>query len=231
MQPDREPLSWAGLAETCDLTLELGVLISNWSPPTGDRTPAEGGTPQTTYRIRGWSPAFRRSDTSKTMFHCIAGRAAPWCMTSPTIGPNAKSHPRRTGQRHGSIAAVDGASFELRPGEMTYVLGPGRGKTTWHGCWPAGTLDDGEIYFGDRMVQALAPHERALGWFSRTWGLARPDRDGECRLSAEGPKVARPNDGTGRRDADHARIDSLAGRRPDQLSPPQRFRTALARAW
>ena len=26
------------------------------------------------------------------------------------------------------------------------------------------------------------------------------------------------------------RIDSLAGRRPDQLTPPQRLRTALARA-
>ena len=59
-------------------------------------------------------------------------------------------------KRFGPVAAVDGASLELRPGEMTYVLGPaGAGKTTLARL-VAGleTLDDGEIYFGDRMVQA-----------------------------------------------------------------------------
>lgn len=34
-------------------------------------------------------------------------------------------------KRYAGISAVDGASFELQPGEMTYVLGPaGAGKTT-----------------------------------------------------------------------------------------------------
>ena len=37
----------------------------------------------------------------------------------------------RLKKQYGAIAAVDGASLELRPGEMTYVLGPpGAGKTT-----------------------------------------------------------------------------------------------------
>ncbi len=62
-------------------------------------------------------------------------------------------------KRYGVVAAVDGASLELRPGEMTYVLGPpGAGKTTLARLL-AGleTLDDGEIYFGDRMVQSVPP--------------------------------------------------------------------------
>ena len=37
----------------------------------------------------------------------------------------------RLEKRFGSIAAIDGVSLELRPGEVTYVLGPpGAGKTT-----------------------------------------------------------------------------------------------------
>ena len=35
-------------------------------------------------------------------------------------------------KRFGTIAAVDGASLELRPGEMTYVLGPpARARRRW----------------------------------------------------------------------------------------------------
>ena len=52
-------------------------------------------------------------------------------------------------KRYGGVAAVDGASLELRPGEMTYVLGPsGAGKTTLARL-VAGleTADDGEILF------------------------------------------------------------------------------------
>ena len=56
---------------------------------------------------------------------------------------------------------------------MTYVLGPsGAGKTTLARL-VAGleSLDDGEIYFGDRMVQALPPHERQVGMVFEDLGL------------------------------------------------------------
>src|SRR5262249_1706487 len=65
-------------------------------------------------------------------------------------------------KRYAGVAAVDGASFDLRPGEMTYVLGPsGAGKTTLARL-VAGLErpDGGEIFFDDRMVQALPAHER-----------------------------------------------------------------------
>jgi ABC-type Fe3+/spermidine/putrescine transport system ATPase subunit len=137
-------------------------------------------------------------------------------------------------KRLGTIAAVDGASLELRPGEMTYVLGPvGAGKTTLArlvtGLEP---VDDGEIYFGDRMVQALPAHERKAGLVFQDlglWpGLTVMDNVGYPLKVLGVPRTDR------RRKVAEAltslRIDSLAGRRPEQLSAHQRVRTALARA-
>jgi ABC-type Fe3+/spermidine/putrescine transport system ATPase subunit len=137
-------------------------------------------------------------------------------------------------KRFGSVAAIDGVSLELRPGELTYVLGPsGAGKSTLARL-VAGleTLDDGEIYFGDRMVQALAAHERQVGMVFEDLGLWPGLTVGEnVGYPLKLRKFARPER---RRRVSEVltalRIDSLAGRRPDQLTPPQRLRTALARA-
>ena len=137
-------------------------------------------------------------------------------------------------KRYGTVAAVDGASLELRPGEMTYVLGPaGAGKTTLARLVTGlETADDGEIYFGDRMVQSLAPHQRKAGMVFQDlglWpGLTVVDNVG---YPLKVQKVARPERRRRVAEALSAlRIDSLAGRRPDQLTAPQRLRTALARA-
>ena len=79
-------------------------------------------------------------------------------------------------KRYGGIAAVDGASFELRPGGMTYVLGPsGAGKTTLARL-VAGLErpDDGEIYL--RRPDGPGGARRTSGasaWSSRTSGSGR----------------------------------------------------------
>ena len=40
-------------------------------------------------------------------------------------------------KRFDGIAVVDHASMEVRPGELTYLLGPsGRGRRPWPGSWP-----------------------------------------------------------------------------------------------
>jgi ABC-type Fe3+/spermidine/putrescine transport system ATPase subunit len=137
-------------------------------------------------------------------------------------------------KRYAGVVTVDGASFELRPGEITYVLGPsGAGKTTMARL-VAGleTLDDGEIFFDDRMVQALPPQERGIGMVFEDlglWpGLTVAEHVGYPLKVQRRPRLER------RRRVDEAltalRIDSLAGRRPEQLTPQQRLRTALARA-
>src|ERR1035441_901761 len=79
----------------------------------------------------------------------------------------------RLEKRFGAIAAVDGASLELRPGEMTYVLGPhGAGKTTLARLVTGLEVPDyGEIYFGDRLVATLAPRERGAGMVFEDLGL------------------------------------------------------------
>jgi ABC-type Fe3+/spermidine/putrescine transport system ATPase subunit len=137
-------------------------------------------------------------------------------------------------KRFGSVDAVDGVSLELRPGEMTYVLGPvGSGKTTLARLVTGlEKLDDGEIYFGDRMVQSLPAHERKVGMVFDDlglWpGLTVLDNVGFPLKAQKLSRVDR------RRRVGEAlgalRIDSLAGRRPEQLTAHQRLRTALARA-
>ena len=140
----------------------------------------------------------------------------------------------RLEKRFGAIAAVDGASLELRPGEMTYILGPpGAGKTTLARLVTGLEVPDyGEIYFGDRLVHTLAPHERGVGMVFEDLGLW----PGLTVVENVGyplkvQKIPRPER---RRRVSEVltalRIDSLAGRRPDHLTPQQRLRTALARA-
>jgi len=68
-------------------------------------------------------------------------------------------------KRFAGVAVVDGASMEVRPGEISFVLGPsGAGKTTLARL-VAGleSLDDGEIYFDGRLVHGLPPQDRRVG--------------------------------------------------------------------
>lgn len=137
-------------------------------------------------------------------------------------------------KRYGGVAAVDDVSFELRPGGITYVLGPsGAGKTTLARL-VAGLErpDDGDIYFDDRMVQAQPAHRRGVGMVFEDlglWpGLTVAEHVGFPLRMGRRPRAER------RRRVDETlsalRIDSLANRRPEHLSAPQRLRTALARA-
>ena len=90
-------------------------------------------------------------------------------------------------KRYDRVAVVDGASLEIRPGELTYVLGPsGAGKTTLArlvaGLEP---LDDGEIYFDGRIIHTLpAPGAPGRPRLPGRRPLAPADRGRERRLRA-----------------------------------------------
>ena len=137
-------------------------------------------------------------------------------------------------KRYRQVAAVDGATLDLRPGELTCLLGPqGAGKTTL-GRIIAGleTADEGEIYFDERLVHALPPHERRVGMifpdFALWPGLTVVDNV-SYPLKIQGVNKAERRRRSGEV-LSRLRIDSLAGKRPEQLSRLQSLRVALARA-
>ena len=137
-------------------------------------------------------------------------------------------------RRIGKVAVVDGASLEVRPGELTFLLGPsGSGKTALArvvaGLDP---IDGGEIYFDGRVVHDLKPAARRVGLVSREeslWpGMTVAENVGY------GLKVR----GIGRRDRrtrvaealSSLGVEGLADRKPEGLSPVQRLRVSIARA-
>jgi ABC-type Fe3+/spermidine/putrescine transport system ATPase subunit len=137
-------------------------------------------------------------------------------------------------KRYEGVAVVDGASFEVRPGELTVLLGPsGSGKTTIArliaGLEPP---DEGEIYFDGRPLREVPAHERKVGL------LFQDDALWPHLSVAENVGYGLRVRGVGRRDRRQRvaevlgllRIDSLADRRPETLSGLQRQRVALARA-
>ncbi|MBX6313787.1 MAG: ABC transporter ATP-binding protein [Isosphaeraceae bacterium] len=137
-------------------------------------------------------------------------------------------------KRYEGIAVVDGASLEVRPGELTFLLGPsGAGKTTLARL-VAGLEepDAGDIYFDGRVMQALPPQERRVGLVFQDDALWPHLTVAEN--VAYGLKVQGIERRERRRRVTEALglvgIESLADRRPDTLNPLQRQRAALARA-
>lgn len=137
-------------------------------------------------------------------------------------------------KRVDEVAIVDGASLEIRPGELSFVLGPsGSGKTTLARLIAGlDTLDDGEIYFDGRLIHDLPPQSRKVGLVFQDdalWPHLSVAENVAYPLKIRG--VVRKDRRSQVSDAlGTARLDTLAGKRPNQLSGLQRQRVALARA-
>ncbi len=144
-------------------------------------------------------------------------------------------------KRFGEVAAVDGVSFSIEPGELLCLLGPsGCGKTTTLRCVAgletpdAGTIRlDGQVLADGRQGILVPPYRRRFGMVFQSYAVwphltvfenvRYPLRFGE-RLTREE---------MGRRTRDVLRLVRLeehAERFPHQLSGGQQQRVALARA-
>ena len=132
------------------------------------------------------------------------------------------------------MAAVDGASLEIGDGELFTLLGPsGCGKTTLLRLM-AGfyTPDGGEIWFGQRRVDALRPYERNIGMVFQNYALW-PHMTVRANV-AYGLTLRKLDRATiAERVAaglDKVNLAGLELRYPGQLSGGQQQRVALARA-
>jgi len=137
-------------------------------------------------------------------------------------------------KRFGSVAAVDRVSLEIGDGELFTLLGPsGCGKTTLlrmiAGFHP---VDGGEIRFGERRVDGLAPYERNIGMVFQNYALwphmtvAANVTYGLKLRKLSGRDIAQRLDDGLRK----VNLTGLHERYPGQLSGGQQQRVALARA-
>ncbi len=137
-------------------------------------------------------------------------------------------------KRYDRVAVVDGASLELSPGEVTFLLGPsGAGKTTLARLIAGLERPEaGEIDFDGRMVHTLPPQERKVGMVFQDDALwprmTVAENVGYALALQKLPRADRKDRVAEALNA--LRIDSLAGKHPDDLSGSQRQRVALARA-
>jgi multiple sugar transport system ATP-binding protein len=141
-------------------------------------------------------------------------------------------------KRYGRKVAIDDISFTCKEGEFFSILGPtGAGKSTIlkmiAGIEPITT---GKIYFNDKVVNGLLPHERNVSMAFETYNLyshfnvyeniAFPLRAPKWNLNLskeeEKQKVTEI--------ADFLGIGKLLERKPQNLSGGQKQRVSLARA-
>jgi branched-chain amino acid transport system ATP-binding protein len=83
---------------------------------------------------------------------------------------------RAVSKRFVGLLAVDGVSFDVRPGEMVSLIGPnGAGKTTLFNLL-TGQLQPsaGEVRWRGHVVNRLGPHRRARLGMGRTFQIAKP---------------------------------------------------------
>ena len=138
----------------------------------------------------------------------------------------------------GGVAALDGVSLTVAPGEFLALLGPsGSGKTTLLRVL-AGLefVDSGDIVIGGRSMDGVPARERRVGFVFQHYALfrhmtvARNVAFGlQVRARAQRPP-AREIRARVQSLLDLMGIGELADRYPDQVSGGQRQRVALARA-
>jgi iron(III) transport system ATP-binding protein len=141
---------------------------------------------------------------------------------------------REVVKRFATTTAVDGATLDIADGELFTLLGPsGCGKTTLLRLI-AGFYrpDGGEIWFGERRVDRLAPYERNIGMVFQNYALwphmtVRANVSYGLRLrKLPAVEIAERLE----RGLRQVNLVGLEHRYPGQLSGGQQQRVALARA-
>ena len=137
-------------------------------------------------------------------------------------------------KRFGDVVAVNKLSFEAEDKAFLVLLGPsGCGKTTALRCI-AGleTPEEGEIYIGDTLVNALDPKDRDVAMVFQSYALyPHMTVFNNMAFPLENMKIPKNEISERvRRVANLLQIEPLLDRKPKQLSGGQQQRVALGRS-
>ncbi|MFA6564005.1 MAG: ABC transporter ATP-binding protein [Verrucomicrobiia bacterium] len=137
-------------------------------------------------------------------------------------------------KRFGSVVAADDVSFDIRDGELFFLLGPsGCGKTTVLRLIAGFYAPDaGDVLFDSKPVNDVPPNKRNTGMVFQNYALWPHMTVAEnVAYGLDVRHVARDEKERRVRDAlAIVRMGELADRSPTQLSGGQQQRVALARA-
>ena len=137
-------------------------------------------------------------------------------------------------KKYGDFTAIPDLSLEIKPGEFFTLLGPsGCGKTTLLRMIAGfNSIEGGQFYFGDRLINDLDPAKRNIGMVFQNYAIF-PHLTVRKNVAFGLQNRKLPKDQIEKQTNKFLKlmkIDQFADRLPEQLSGGQQQRVALARA-
>ena len=137
-------------------------------------------------------------------------------------------------KKYGDFVAIPDLSLEIKPGEFFTLLGPsGCGKTTLLRMIAGfNSIEGGEFYFGDRLINDLDPSKRNIGMVFQNYALfphltvRKNVAFGLQNRKLPKEEIKEKTD----KFMELMKIKEYADRLPEKLSGGQQQRVALARA-
>ena len=137
-------------------------------------------------------------------------------------------------KKYGNNTVIPDLSLNIRPGEFFTLLGPsGCGKTTLLRMIAGfNTIEGGEFYFGDKMINDLNPAKRNIGMVFQNYAIfphltVRKNVEyGLKNRKVPKEEIKKKTDEIMKK----IHIEEYADRMPERLSGGQQQRVALARA-
>ena len=138
-------------------------------------------------------------------------------------------------KKYGDFIALKGISLDIKEGEFFTLLGPsGCGKTTLLRMIAGfNSIEGGEFYFGDRLINAVPAHKRDIGMVFQNYAIfPHLTVEENVAYGLKARKVPKAEIEPRVREAlELVQIAHLAKRKPNELSGGQQQRVALARAF
>jgi len=138
-------------------------------------------------------------------------------------------------KKYGDFTALKGVSLDIKEGEFFTLLGPsGCGKTTLLRMIAGfNSIDGGEFYFGDKLINDVPAHKRDIGMVFQNYAIfPHLDVKENVAYGLKARKVPKDQIEPRVKEAlELVQIAHLSDRKPNELSGGQQQRVALARAF